>query len=227
MTDDLSATSLAEHIAEFTSAMTKQAPPEVVAKLGIELEKLASSGIAKQALATNGKAPDFSLPDTQGRPTALSSLLARGPVVLTFYRGGWCPFCDLQLRAYQRILPEIHGLGAELVAISPQTADYALSDVEKKQLTPPVLHDSGNRVARSYGLVFTLSDALKELQTGFGNPLPKFNGDQSWELPMPGTFVLDRDGSVKFAHVDPNYMVRAEPAAILDVLRQLHAEGGA
>lgn len=227
MTDDHSATSLTDHIAEFLSAMAKQAPPEILATLGMELEKLAASGIARQALTANARAPDFSLPDTQDRPITLLSLLANGPVVLTFYRGGWCPFCDLQLRAYQRILPEIHRLGAELVAISPQTADYALADAEKKQLTFPVLHDAGNRVARSYGLVYTLSDALKELQTGFGNPIPKFNGDQSWELPMPGTFVLDRDGSVKFAHVDPNYTVRAEPAAILGILRQLRPADGA
>jgi hypothetical protein len=116
----------------------------------------------------------------------LSSLLAKGPVVVTFYRGGWCPWCDLQLRAYQQVLPEIHRLGAELAAISPQTPDYAIADVEKKQLEFPVLTDAHNAVARRYGLVFMLSDALKALQTAFGNPIPKFNGDGSWELPMPG-----------------------------------------
>lgn len=227
MSKDVSATSLSDQIAEFTLGMAKQAPPEIAAKLAVELEKLAASGIGRRALAKNAKAPDFSLPDTQGRPITLSSLLAKGPVVLTFYRGGWCPFCDLQLRAYQRILPSIRDLGAELVAISPQTADYARSDVERKQLTFPVLHDAGNRVARTYGLVYALSDALKELQIGFGNPIPKFNGDDSWELPMPGTFVLDRDGVVKLAHVDPNYAVRLELAAILDVLRELHRTDGA
>jgi peroxiredoxin len=221
MTNDLGTTSLADQISAFMAGMAKQVPPEVVATLGAELEKLATSGIAQQALAIDAKAPEFSLPDTQGQLITSSSLLEKGPVVLTFYRGGWCPFCDLQLRAYQHILPEIHGLGAELVAVSPQTADYALSDAEKKQLTFPVLHDARNRVARDYGLVYTLSDALKELQTGFGNPIPKFNGDESWELPIPGTFVLDRAGIVKFAHVDPNYTVRAEPAAILEVLSQL------
>jgi peroxiredoxin len=169
----------------------------------------------------NAKAPDFSLPDARGGTVALSSLLARGPVVLTFYRGSWCPFCDLQLRAYQSVLPKIRALGAELVAISPQTADYALSDVEKKQLTFPVLHDAGNRVARVYGLVYSLSEPLRQLQVGFGNPLPKFNGDESWELPVPGTFVLDRRGIVKLAHVDPNFMVRLEPNAILEALERI------
>ncbi len=218
------ATSLKDSIAAFTAEMAKHAPPEVVASLGGELAKLADSGIAARALRVGAKAPDFSLPDfslpdSTGSVVSLSSLLARGPAVVTFYRGGWCPFCDLQLRAYQRALSEIHHLGAELVAISPQTPDYALSDVEKKQLTFPVLTDAHNHVARTYGLVFQLSDALKTLQTGFGNPIPKFNGDDSWELPMPGTFVLDRTGIVRLSHVDPNFMLRLEPAAILDALR--------
>jgi peroxiredoxin len=219
LSHDLSATRLKDTITAFTANMAKHAPPEVIATLGAEITKLAESGIAKRALQVGAKAPDFSLPDTHETPVNLSSLLAKGPAVVTFYRGGWCPFCDLQLRAYQSVLSEIHGLGAELVAISAQTADYALSDAEKKRLTFPVLQDAHNRVSRQYGLVFTLSDAMKQLQTGFGNPIPKFNGDDSWELAMPGTFVLDQKGIVTLAHVDPNYMLRLEPAAILDALR--------
>ena len=120
-------------------------------------------------------------------------------------------------------LAAIHDLGAELVAISPQTPDYALFDVEKKQLTFPVLTDKGNVVAREFKLVFSLSDALRKLQTHFGSILPKFNGDESWELPMPGTFVLDRQATVRFASVDPNWMVRVEPAAILEAVRGARA----
>jgi peroxiredoxin len=219
MNNDVSATTLKDRITEFTSGVAKHAPPEVLAGLGVEIKKLAESGIARQALQIGAKAPDFTLPDAHGKPVALSALLGKGPVVVTFYRGGWCPFCDLQLRAYQGVLGVIHDLGAELVAISPQTPDYALSDVEKKQLTFPVLTDQGNSVAREFGLVFALSDALRNLQTHFGSVLPKFNGDDSWELPMPGTFVLDHSGVVRLAHVDPNYMLRLEPAAILGALR--------
>jgi peroxiredoxin len=221
MSDTITATSLEDAIAAFSANMAKHAPPEVIASLGAELEKLAGSGIAKGALQVGAKAPDFSLPDPRDKVIRLSSLLAKGPVVVTFYRGGWCPFCDLQLRAYQGVLDQIHDLGAELVAVSPQTPDYALSDVEKKALTFPVLSDARNAVARAYGLVFTLSDTLKQLQTAFGNPIPKFNGDDSWELPMPGTFVLDRTGVVRLCHVDPKYMKRLEPAAILDALRRV------
>ena len=223
MTQDLQATPLKDSIDTFLQGVAKHAPPEVLAGLGAEIKKLAESGIARRALQVGSKAPDFSLPDAHGKPVTLSALLAKGPAVVTFYRGGWCPFCDLQLRAYQGALGAIHDLGAELVAISPQTPDYALTDVEKKQLTFPVLTDRGNRVAREFKLVFALSDELKKLQTHFGSVLPKFNGDESWELPMPGTFVLDRQGVVKFASIDPNWMVRVEPAAILEALRAARA----
>jgi peroxiredoxin len=213
-------TTLASRIADFTAQMAKGAPPEVIATLGAELQKLAESGIATRALATGSKAPDFSLPDANGSPVSLSALLARGPVVLTFYRGGWCPFCDLQLRAYQEVLPQMRELGAQLVAISPQLPDFGASDVQHKALTFPVLSDVGNTVARTYGVVFRLSEPLQKLQTMFGNPTPKFNGDDSWELPMPGTFVLDREGTVLLSQVDASWMSRLEPAAILDALRK-------
>jgi peroxiredoxin len=223
MTQDLHATPLKDSIDTFMQGVAKHAPPEVLAGLGAEIKKLAESGIARQALQVGSKAPDFTLPDAHGKPVTLSALLAKGPAVVTFYRGGWCPFCDLQLRAYEGALGAIHDLGAELIAISPQTPDYALSDVEKKQLTFPVLTDQGNRVAREFKLVFALSDELKKLQTHFGSVLPKFNGDESWELPMPGTFVLDRRGIVRFASVDPNWMVRVEPAAIVEAVRAARA----
>ena len=211
--------SLQDSIDAFTAEMAKHAPPEVLATLAREIRKLAESAIAARAPNEGAVAPGFSLPDAGGWTTTLSNVLARGPAVVTFYRGGWCPFCDLQLRAYQGVLRQIHDLGAELVAISPQTPDYALSDVEKKELTFPVLTDRANRVARAYGLVFPLSNALRDLQSLFGNPIPKFNGDDSWELPMPGTFVLDRKGVVRLRYVDPDYTMRLEPAAILETLK--------
>jgi peroxiredoxin len=220
MKNDIGTTSLADQIAAFTAGMAKAVPPDVIAVLGAELKKSAESGIAKKALQVGEKAPDFSLPDARKQEISLAGLLARGPAVVTFYRGGWCPFCNLQLRAYQSVLPEIRGLGAELVAISPQTIDYVLSDVEQKGLVFPVLSDLRNSIARQYGLVYALSDALKQLQQKFNNPIPKFNGDDSWELPMPGTFLIDPHGIVRLAHVDPNYMKRLEPAAILDALRK-------
>jgi peroxiredoxin len=219
MSTSISPTLLADQIKAFTDSMSKAAPPEVLALLHSELTRMAESGMVENALKAGQTAPDFTLLEARGQRVRLSALLAKGPVVVTFYRGGWCPFCNLQLRAYQSVLPEIHGLGAELVAISPQKPDYALTDAEQKELTFPVLSDRHNTVARAYGLVYTLSEALQRLQEGFGNPLPKFNGEASWELPMPGTFVLAPDGIVRLAHVDVNYMNRLEPSVLLDALR--------
>lgn len=221
-----STTSLADQLEALKAGITKAVPLEVSMVLDDELRKLVESSIAQRAIQIGQKAPDFSLPDTHGMMVNLMAFLSKGPVVLTFYRGGWCPFCDLQLRTYEDVLPEIHALGAEILAVSPQTRDYAALDVEKKHLTFPVLTDVGNVVASQYGLVFKLSDPLRKLQEGFNNPLPKFNGDDSWELPMPGTFVLDRGGIVRLQQINPNYMKRLEPSAILEALRHLGSGTG-
>jgi peroxiredoxin len=145
--------------------------------------------------------------------------------VLTFYRGQWCPFCNLTLRAYQRILPQIRALGASLVAVSPQTPEHSLSTVEKKELTFTVLSDVGNSVARKYRLVFTLEQPFRTLYTSIGADLPSFNGDPSWELPMPATFLLAQDGTVRLAFVEEDFTHRLEPATLLAGLRALLSNG--
>ncbi len=185
--------------------------------LGDHVARLAVWGVVRRTPHVGAKVSDFSLPNARAT-TRLSTLLATSPVVVTFYCGGWCSVCDLQLRAYERALPEIRRLGAEVVAISPQTPTFASADVEDKKLSFPALSDAHNYVARQYGLVCDPSVVPKEPQRGFGYPLPKFNGDDSWELPMPATFVIEQAGSVQFAHVDPDHTRRLEPAAILEAL---------
>jgi peroxiredoxin len=221
MTTEIHSSSLANQIQEFNDAIRDRVPEEVATTLSRELAKLAQSGIAQGGLQAGATAPDFALPDQSGETVRLSRLLQSGPAVVTFYRGGWCPYCNLQLRAYQSILPNIAAEGATLVAISPQTPDFTLSTVQEKGLSFPVLSDVGNYVARRYGLVFVLSEALQELQKKFGNEIPRFNGDDSWELPMPGTFIISRDGIVRLASVDSDYRRRLEPAAILARLADL------
>lgn len=217
---DADAPTLRDQIDALLKQVAVRVPPDVAKMMATELTKLAESGIASQSLQIGQTAPDFSLPGADGKSVHLAELLRHRSVVLTFYRGGWCPFCNLQLGAYEQILPALHGLGAELVAISPQTPDYTLTTVEEDGLTFPVLSDLGNRVATQYGLVYTLSDALKGLQRGFGNPVPEFNGDDSWRLPIPATFVIDRSGVVRLAFVDVDYTRRLEPASILEAVRQ-------
>ena len=212
---------LQQQIETFQAQLAAQLPAEVLATLSKSIATLVQSGIAQQSVRVGERAPDFVLPDVFGKQIALAELLKHGPVVLTFYRGEWCPFCNLQLRAYQQILQQIQELGASLVAISPQTPDHSLSTVEKKELTFTVLSDAGNIVARKYRLVFALEQPIRELYTTIGSDLPTFNGDTSWELPMPATFVIAQDGMVRLAFVDEDYTHFLEPASLLDSLRAL------
>jgi peroxiredoxin len=215
---------LEQQISAFLAEAAKTAPPGALATVGAEIARMIESGAGSNLVTQGAPAPDFALPDAKGGTTQLAKLLERGPVVLAFYRGGWCPFCDLQLRAYQASLGAIEAHGATLVAISPQTPDYALSDKEKKALTFPVLSDVGNRVAREYGLVVKFSAGLQKVQAAFDAPLPRFNGDESWEAPTPAVFVVDRGGVIRFASANADYTKRVEPAAILRCLEALRAD---
>jgi len=215
------APTLAGQIQTFQQNMSGRVPPEIGAALGAETARIIHSGVAARSLKAGGQAPDFALPDVRGQVVQLVTLLEHGPVVVTFYRGEWCPYCNLTLRAYQAALPAITALGATLVAISPQTPDHSLTSAEKKGLTFPVLSDMGNRVARRYGLVFALSETARSIYTAIGSDVPAYNGDASWELPMPGTFVIAADGTVRLAFVDADATQRLEPSAILATLRGL------
>ncbi|HEV2238929.1 MAG TPA: peroxiredoxin-like family protein [Ktedonobacterales bacterium] len=212
---------LQQQIEAFQAQLATQLPPEMLAALAKSSATLIQTGIAQQSVKTGERAPDFTLPDVFGNQVTLSELLKQGPVVVTFYRGEWCPFCNLQLRAYQRILPQIRSLGATLVAISPQTPDHSLSTREKKELTFTVLSDVGNQVARAYRLVFTLEEGIRPVYTAIGADLPTFDGDASWELPMPGTFLVAQDGTVRLSFVTEDYTRFMEPADLLDGLRAI------
>ncbi|BCL82288.1 alkyl hydroperoxide reductase [Ktedonobacteria bacterium brp13] len=196
-------------------------PADFYDGINSDTNALVQSGLAEQSLKAGVQAPDFTLPDAKGTDVTLSTLLQQGLVVLTFYRGSWCPFCNLQLRAYQQILPQIQELGATLVAVSPQTPDNSLTIIEKQELAFPVLSDKGNAVARQYGLVFKISDQLRGLYEQYQLDLTQYNGDDTWELPMPGTFIIDKSGTIQLASVNADFMQRLEPAAILDSLRTL------
>ena len=142
-------------------------------------------------------------------------------MVLSFYCGGWCPYCNLELRALQNVLPEFGAVGATLIAVSPQTPDESLSTAEKNDLAFPVLSDTASRVAKSFGIAFDLADDLRPIFTSFGQALPDRNGDDSWVLPIPATFVIDRNGIIAFAHLDVDFRHRLEPATITATLAAL------
>ena len=179
---------------------------------------LAAGGITERALKAGATAPDFILPDVHGNKVKLSTLLAKGPVVLSFYRGGWCPYCNLELRALQQVLPQLKQLGATLVAISPQTPDESLSTSEKNALSFPVLSDQASTVASSFGITFDLADELRPIYTAFNHALPQKNGVDSWVLPIPATYVIAKTGKILLSFVDIDYRNRLEPSAVITVL---------
>ncbi|MBW7882610.1 MAG: AhpC/TSA family protein [Caldilineaceae bacterium] len=207
--------SLREQIEAFRQQHVGTLSPEQIQKRRAAREQMLQSTTDGESLKVGDSAPDFTLPDAYGKPVTLATLLAKGPVVLTFYRGQWCPFCNLTLRAYQAILPEIEAHKGTLVAISPQLPDYTSATVQEGELTYPVLSDVGNKVARQYTQIWHMPEAERSEE------LRKYYGDESWELPAPGTFVIGQDGIVKLAYVDAVYTRRLEPAAVLEALRQL------
>eukprot|EP00178_Gracilaria_changii_P003679 TRINITY_DN1551_c0_g1_i1.p6 TRINITY_DN1551_c0_g1~~TRINITY_DN1551_c0_g1_i1.p6 ORF type:complete len:226 (-),score=62.97 TRINITY_DN1551_c0_g1_i1:2430-3107(-) len=170
-------------------------------------------------------APDFTLRNATGAEVSLSALLQKhSAVVLTWYRGGWCPYCNLALRAFTQLNEQIEAMGAKLVALSPETPDESLSTSEKNELDFEVLSDDGLLVADKFGVMFTVPDDIKTLYKSFGVDLDSRNGNGGTRLarlPLPATFVLDKSGVVKYVFADVDYTARAEPAHVMDVLNTL------
>ena len=218
---------LARTLTELNEANRAGLPAYKLAVMDAATAALNASGLAERSLAVGAHAPEFALPDVAGADMTLSSLLARGPVVLAFYRGGWCPYSSTELRALQNRLEEITRTGATLVAVSPQIPDNSLSTAEKLDLSFPVLSDAGNAVARSYGLVFRLTEDLREVYAGFGLNVPEANGDGTFELPLPATFIIGTDGTVVWRFANADYTKRAEPDDVIAALATLRDDRAA
>ncbi|MDE2517039.1 MAG: AhpC/TSA family protein [Rhodospirillales bacterium] len=214
---------LEQQLAAFKAEFARTAPSGRVALYEAKIEELRASFAMEAAIGVGAEAPDFTLPDAAGKALSLQRLLESGPVVVVFYRGGWCPYCNLQLRAYQAVLPEIAALGARLVAISPQLPDASLSTAEANQLRFDVLSDVGNAVARRFGLVYALPEELRAALRANNKALPEINGDSSWELPVPAVYVIARDRRVALAAIDVDYRNRLNPQAILTALQRLRS----
>jgi peroxiredoxin len=169
------------------------------------------------ALNVGDRAPDFTLKNATGANVALSELLEKGPVILTWYRGGWCPYCNIALKDLQGGLPSFTAAGATLVAISPELPDHSLSTQEKHALSFPVLSDVGLTVADAYGISYTLDEATStRYNAGFG--LNTWNGDTSNRLPLPVTYVVNREGVIVYRFIDTDIRKRAPHADILKAL---------
>ena len=213
--------SLTQDLINFRDQFRAKHPDNIKAVIEKATADLANSGIGDRTLKFGDTVPNFTLPNAIGKEVELQSLLEEGPVVITFYRGQWCPYCNLELRALQQSLPEMQALGATLVAISPQTPDNSLSTVEKNELTFEVLSDVGNRVAKQFNLVFTVPEELRPIYEGFGIDLPAHNGDDTFELPIAATYIIAPDGKVIHAFVDVDYTKRLDPEEIVTALKAI------
>ncbi|WP_346292230.1 peroxiredoxin-like family protein [Sphaerothrix gracilis] len=213
--------SLTQDLANFAAQIQAQMPDEVKGKMAQALTELQASDIADNSLKAGDRVPNFSLPNAVGQTVSIQDLLQTGPVVISFYRGSWCPYCNLELKALQQALPEIEAQGASLVAISPQTPDSSLPTAEKHDLSFEVLSDVGNQVAREFGLVFALPAYLRPIYENFGIDLPAHNGDETFELPVPATYVVRTDGTIVQAYINVDYTQRQDPAEIVAGLKDL------
>lgn len=205
----------------FYEARQQQIPVEIREIMRRAGQELADSGRADRALTVGAPAPRFTLPSETGQAVALDGLLTDGPVVLTFYRGAWCPYCNIALRALQQHHDAITARGARLVAVSPQIPDESLSLTEKHSLAFDVLSDLGSDTAKQYGLAFDLPEDLAAVYDKLGFDLQRVNAGHPRTLPLPATYVIDRAGTIRWAFVDTDYTARAEPADILAALDSL------
>ena len=205
----------------------KKAPPEVVAVFHKSTAELIASGQAARALKVGDRAPVFRLPDSEGTTVASAELLTNGPLVVTFYRGAWCPYCNMDLQAIEAAALQIRSLGASLVAISPQTQASSTKSQRDNALSFPILSDHGGEIAAAFGLRWRVQDELKAVMTAFKVDLATFNGEPSWTLPMPARYVIAQDGVIAYSEVNPDYTRRPDPSELLPTLRQLRRSAAA
>ena len=210
---------LREQFAERKELIDKNVPEEARAIHSRVAAELKQSGIVDRALSVGSRAPQFELLDHNGRVIRSTDLLSKSRMVICFFRGRWCPFCVGQLEAMNQILENILREGATLVAVSPQTVKQSFFMADQHKLRFPLLSDSGNQVARQFGLVYRVPEDQQAIfRRSFIN-LPLANGDESWESPIPATYVVEQDGQLTYASVDPDYTARPEPAEIVQHLK--------
>ncbi len=213
--------SLKEKIEELKRQSAGKIPEDAREVMQRATEDLIKSGIEENIPKVGSKAYDFTLQNYDGSAVTLSEEAAKGPVVLSFYRGGWCPVCNLELNYLQSRLSDFQSHGANLIAVSPELPEYANETVERHSIEFPVLYDSDNKVAAKYGLVFKMPEDLVKIYEKFGLDVAKHNGNEKYEIPIPATFVVDRDLTLKYVFGKADYNQRAEPDDIIEVLKKL------
>ncbi|WP_338766259.1 peroxiredoxin-like family protein [Bernardetia sp. ABR2-2B] len=211
--------SLTDQLSDKANAFKEKADPEKVKTYEAAIEKVAASGIVEKSKKEGDKAPNFTLPNATGIQVSLTDKTQNGYTIITWYRGGWCPYCNLTLAAWQDILPEIKAENVEFLAISPEVPDMSLSTKEKNALEFEVLSDVGNKVAKEYGIVFPLDESIKEAYKNMG--LEKYNGDASYTLPLAATYIVNSENEIVYAFLDADYKKRAEPREVLEKIKDM------
>ena len=212
---DTDARPLRDIYGERKELIAKYVPAETQAIHARAIAELRRKNLAANILPLGAKIPEFQLQDHDGKSVSATDLLAEGRLVLCFIRGRWCPFCVGQMEAMNLIVPEIERAGAALIAVSPQTVKQSFFMHDQHRLRFPLLSDAGNQVARQFGLTYRVPELQAEVYRRAFVNLPFANGDESWELPIPATYILDRDGTVLYASANEDYTERPEPADIL------------
>lgn len=208
-----------EELATLRANIRKQQPQVLASALDQSITELKANPPRQKAVGDN--APTFRLTDATGKVVSLANALHNGPVVLNFYRGGWCPFCNLELNALQRALPRFKEFGAQLMAISPEAPDNSLTTIQKHKLAFPVLSDLKSEVAQQYGIVYTVPEYLRSVFEKFGLDLTKHNGTDKVQLPIPATYIIDRQQIIQYAFANEDFTVRADIEEIIGVLKQI------
>jgi len=212
---------LLDEIKKYQEAFRTKVPKDLQEIMLMATKKLEDEKISKNALQVGAKAKNFNLPNVFNKNISLDKLLEDNAfVVLSFYRGAWCPYCNLELKALQNINDELTKLNTKLIAISPQTSDSSLTTKEKNELEFEVLSDIDSKVIKEYGLVFCLDEELKPIYKNFGIDIPKSNGNETYELPMPATYIINKNKEIIFSFIDEDYTKRCEPKTILDTIRK-------
>jgi peroxiredoxin len=214
---------LATQLNEVLDNFGKNAPESVVKAIAKSRSDFASEFKPEDAIQVGQTLPSFDLPNAVGEQIKSTDLLSKGPLLITFYRGEWCPFCNLAIAMLQKKLPEFQARGVTLVAISPELPNQSLSTVEKHQLKFPVLTDQGNNYARQLGIVWAQPEELRPIFKTFGHDFVKRNGDDSFEVPVPATILVDKNGVIRNTFIDPDYAKRCEPQTAIDWIDAMNA----
>ncbi|SEB36787.1 Peroxiredoxin [Tenacibaculum sp. MAR_2009_124] len=210
---------LIEELKAKKEASLKVIPEEKLVIMAQSTQNLKNKNISDKALKVGDSVNNFELPNALGNKVRLEDSLSKGSVVISFYRGGWCPYCNIELQALQNLLPEFEKYSTTLIAISPETPDNSLNTVEKNNLSFEVLSDIDNKVAKQMGLVFQLPENLREVYHSFDIDVPKHNGNKDYELPMPATYVINPEGVITYAFIPEDYTERADPKEILNSIK--------